>query len=470
MNKTNIVVTIGPASNSKEMIKQLINSGVSVIRINLNYVDHDFCRDVINKIHDVDDELGTITSVMLDTIGPDVKTGKFIGGKASFTEGTKIRVYSNSIVGDETKLYIDYYDLIDGVSYNSLIKLNNGHVVLSVIDKGPDYLLCEVLVGGDVYDYSSVHLEDEVKLPFLSDRDRNDIIFADEIGVDFLALSLVGNVEDVLDVNDLLIELGNDHMSIISKIERESAVNQIDDIIRVSDGVMVTRGDLGVDIPIERIPGIQKMVINKCHYANKISIIATEVLSSMSDSLIPTRAEVSDIANAVLDGCDAIMLSIETMDGHFPVEAVEVMRKVIVATENDINYFDLLDRSLRSDSGDITGSLSYSVVDLATRLGCKCIVAPTISGYTAKKMSRFRPSCSIIAISPNINTIKSLKLHFGVYPVYIKELKSLDDTILRSRDIAGKYFDLQAEDKIIITGGYPFSKTKHTNFIKIEEI
>lgn len=469
MNKTNIIVTIGPSSNTKEMIKELIRGGSSVFRINLNYADHSFCRDVINKIRDVDKELGTCSAIMFDTVGPDVKTGRFSGGKASFTEGVKIRVYNSDILGDETKLYIDYYDLIDSVRCNSLIKLNNGHVVLNVLDKEPDYLLCEVVTGGEVVDYSSVHLE-EVKLPFLSDKDREDIIFADEMGVDFLALSLIKSAEDVLDVNDMLIELGNDHMSIISKVECQSAIDEIDDIIRVSDGVMITRGDLGVDIPIERIPGIQKMIINKCHYENKISIVATEVLSSMEDSLVPTRAEVSDVANAVIDGVDAIMLSFETMNGRYPVEALDVMKKVIVTTEVDIDYNELLERSLRTDSGDITGSLAYSVCDLATRLDCKCIVTPTITGYTAKKISRFRPKCIVLALSPDINTVKSLKLHFGVYPILVKELKNLDDTINKSREVSIDCLDLKSDNKILITGGYPFSKTKHTNFIKIEEI
>ena len=470
MNKTNIIVTIGPASNTKEVIKQLINNGVGVFRINLNYADYDFCRDAINKIRDVDKDLGTVSSIMLDTVGPDVKTGKFISCGVNYSEGVKIRIYNKELIGDETKIFIDYYDLIDGVRCNSLIKLNNGRVVLEVIDKGDDYLLCEVLVGGSVNDFSSVHLEDNVRLPFLSDKDKEDILFADEMDVDYLALSLVSSAEDVLDVNDLLIELGNDHLSIISKIERESAVNEIDEIIRVSDGVMLARGDLGVDIPVERIPGIQKMIINKCHYSNKISIIATEVLSSMSNSLVPTRSEVSDIANAVLDGCDAIMLSLETMNGHFPIQTVEVMRKVIITTECDIDYYDFLSRSLRSDEGDLTGSLAYSVVDMANRLKCKCIVTPTISGYTAKKMSRFRPSCPIIAISPNIETVRNLKLYFGVYPILIDELKSLDNTISKSIDVASECFDLKETDKVIITGGYPFSKAKHTNFIKIEEI
>lgn len=468
MNKTNIIVTVGPCSNTKEVLKELILNGASVIRINLNYCDHDFCKDVVNKIHDIDAELGTVTSIMVDTVGPDIKTGLFSDGKSSFVEETKIRVYRDNILGDETKLSIDYFDLIDGIPNGTIVKLNNGHVVLEVIDRGPDYLLCEVLVGGDVVDNSSVYFDCNISLPFLSDRDRDDIIFANSLGVDFLALSLVSGSEDVLDVNDLLIELGNDHMSIISKIEKESAVNEIDDIIRISDGVMVTRGDLGVSIPIERIPGIQKLIINKCHFSNKISIVATEVMSSMKDSLIPTRAEVTDVANAVIDGVDALVLSLENM--NHPIETLDVMKKIIVTTECDIDYYDLMDRAVRSDVGDITGSLAYSVCDLANRLSCKAIIAPTISGYTARKMSRFRPRCPIIALSPDISTVKSLKLHFGVYPVLIKELKTLDDTISKSRDIAHKYLNLDSGDNIIVTGGYPFSKTKHTNFIKIEEI
>lgn len=470
MNKTNIIATIGPATSTKEMLKSLIVSGVSVFRINLNYMDHVFCEDVINKIRCIDKELDTVTAIMLDTVGPDIKTGAFFGGKANFTSGMKIRIYNYSMVGDETKLYIDYNNLVDGIKCNTIIKLNNGRVVLNVIDKDVDYLLCEVITGGEVIDFSSVHIDDDLKMPFLSSRDINDIKFADKMNVDFLALSLVGSSEDVLTVNDLLIELGNDHLSIISKVEKMSAVNDIDDIIRVSDGVMLTRGDLGVEIPVERIPGIQKMIVNKCHVVGKISIIATEVMSSMEHSLIPSRAEVSDVANAVLDGCDAITLSLETMKGSYPLETVDMIKKVIITSEGDIDYFDLIDRAKRSENNDITGTLAHSVIELATRLNCKAIVAPTISGYTAKKMSRFRPSCSIIAISPDINTVKSLKLYFGVYPVLIKELKTIDDTILKSKEIVSNLFELSKGDKIVVTGGYPFSKVKHTNFIKIEEI
>lgn len=470
MNKTNIIVSIGSATNTKEIIKQFIINGTRVFRINLNYYDYSFCEDVINKIRNVDQELGTFTSIMLDTVGPDLKTGKFLNKKAYFNEGFKIRIYSSEIVGDETKFSINYNKLVENIKCNTIIKINNGKVVLSVIDKGNDYLLCEVIVGGEIIDNSSVHINEDLKMPFLSLRDKNNIIFADKMKVDFLALSLVSCSDDVLDVNDLLIELGNDHISIISKIETESAVNEIDEIIKVSDGVMITRGDLGVEIPIERIPGIQKMIINKCHTAGKISIVATEMFSTMENSLIPSRAEVSDVANAVLDGCDSVVLSLETMLGKYPLDSLEIMKKVIIATENEIDYIDLHSRALRTDKLDTTGSLAYSVCELSSRLNCVSIVAPTMTGYTAKKMSRFRPNCPIIAISPDVNTVKSLQLFFGVYPTLIKELKTIDDTILISRDVVNKYFKLEENDKIIITGGYPFSKTKHTNFIKIEEI
>lgn len=469
MNKTNIIVTLGPASCTKEMIKQMIQNGTRTFRFNLNYYDHKFCEDAINKIKDIDIELGTITSIMLDTVGPDIKTGRFINQKATFSEGIKIRIYNTEITGDETKFYIDYFDLIN-IKYNTTIKINNGKVILIVIDKGHDYLLCEVIQGGEIKDYSSVYIDESLKIPFLSNKDKEDIMFAHRMNVDFLALSLVSDSEDVLDVNDILIELGNDHMQVISKIEKKSAVDDIDDIIKVSDGIMLTRGDLGVELPIERIPRIQKMIINKCHYAGKISIIATEIMSSMEYSLVPTRAEVTDIANAVTDGTDVIMLSEETMRGRHPLETLQMMKKIIIETENDMDYNEIIERAERSIEKDTTGCLAYSVATLANSLSCKAIITPTITGFTAKKMSHFRSKAQILALSPNVNTVKSLNLYYGVYPIYIKEVKTLDETIEKSREISLKYIDLEEKDKIIITGGYPFKKTKHTNFIKIEEI
>ena len=465
MNKTSIIMSVDKSYNSYDVIKQIILHDITVFRFDLNIFDHDFCRSVINIIRKCDKELGTNSAIMFDTVGPICKTGTFTLGNATFTEGMKIRVYNNSIVGDCTKLYIDYYDLIDGIRCNTLIKLNGGKVVLQVIDKEADYLLCEVIVGGEVVDYSSVFIDEDLRLPFLSNKDREDIIFANEMNVDFLGLSMVNSSEDVLDVNDLLIELGNDHISIISKIERESAIREIDDIIRVSDGILLARNELSIDVPIERIPGILKMVINKCHYSSKISIVTSDILCNFD---VNNGASVSDISNVILEGSDAILLLSDNNFNNF--EELTTINKIISACECDIDYDSFLGQALRSDSGDITGGISYSVVSIANSLKCKAILVPTISGYTARRMSRFRPSCPIIAMSPDINTVKSLKLYFGVIPIYIKELKSLDEIIIKSREVALEYLGVESPDKIVITGGYPFRKTKHTNFMKIEEM
>ena len=271
-------------------------------------------------------------------------------------------------------------------------------------------------------------------------------------------------------VNDLLIELGNDQISLISKIERSSAIEEIDDIIRVSDGIMVARGDLGVEIPMERIPSVQKSIINKCHLEGKISVVATEFLSSMETEVRPSRAEVSDVANAVIDGTDAVMLAGETTIGKYPVETVEMMSKIIKTAEEDIDYFELLDKAMRSEKQDVTGSLVYSVTECANRLKCKAIVTPTISGYTARKMSRFRPSCPILALTPNDSVARTLSLNYGVYTVINKKIKNFDKMLEESKTSARTIFSLEEKDKIIITGGYPFEEVKHTNFMKIDEI
>lgn len=471
MNKTKIIATIGPASKEREILKDLILNGMDVARINLSYADHDFCVDVVEKINELNKELNTNVAVMLDTEGPDIRIGKFAGGSAYFKAGSKIRIYMDDIVGDSTKFSVSYPKLIDDVKYNSTIRLNDGRMNLVVVDKGKDYLLCEVKNDGIVEDNKSINIPGvRINRPFLSKKDKEDIKFANEIGVDFLALSFVSTSEDILEVNDMLINLGNDHIGIIAKIENESAVNEVDEIIRVSDGVMIARGDLGVELPLERVPGIQKAIISKCHIAGKVSIVATELLSSMEHVSRPTRAEVSDVANAVLDGVDAVMLSGETTIGQFPVDTLKVMERIIKSAEEDINYLDFLDKAMRTEKQDTTGSLAYSVADISNRLRCGCIVAPTMSGYTARKMSRFRPFCPIIAVSPDVKTVKSLSLHFGVNAILTDELKSFDKMIEEAKEIAIKMLDIKEGTKIIITGGYPFNKIKHTNFMKIEEL
>ena len=471
MNKTKIIATIGPASSDKEILKEMINSGLDVVRINLKHGNYDFCKDIITKVNEINSELNKTVAIMLDTRGPEIRIGKFLGGHAYLKKESKIRIYMDELLGDSTKFSVNHPGLINDVKYDTILKLDDGLIELKVLDKGEDYLLCEVLNDGLISDNKGMNVPNvHINVPFLSDKDKEDIKFACENDVDFLALSFVETVEDILEVNDLLINYGNDHIGIIAKVENGLALEEIDDIIRISDGVMVARGDLGVELPLEKVPGIQKMIINKCHLEGKISIVATELLSSMENVVRPTRAEVSDVANAVLDGADAVMLSGETTVGKYPVETLETMERIIKASENDIDYLGLLAKAIKTESSDVTGILSYNVAETSTRLDCKAIIAPTISGYTARKISRFKPKCPIIASTPSFKTAKSLMLNFGVYPVIIEDLKTFDKIIDHARKITTDLIEINSGDKIIITGGYPFKEIKHTNFMKIEEL
>lgn len=471
MNKTKIIATIGPASESVEVLRNLIIAGMDVARFNLRYASYDFCLETAEKIRKLNAELHTNVAIMLDLHGPKVQVGRLQAKNIFLKKEDRIRIYMDDLLGDETKFSVSYPKFIDDVKYNTEILLRDGKIRLKVVDKDLNYILCEVLEGGEIREKDSIHVPNtKIHLPFISTKDRDDILFAHKMGADFLALSFVQSAEDVLEVNDLLIELGNDHLGIIAKIENESAFEEIDEIIKVSDGVLVARGDLGVEVPMERVPSMQKSIIHKCHLMGKVSIVATEFLSSMEEDIRPSRAEVSDVANAVLDSVDAVMLAGETTIGKYPVETLTMMDKIIAASEEDINYYELLDTSMRSEKQDITGSLVYSVTECANRLKCKAILALTMSGYTARKMSRFRPSCPIIAISPDSQTVRSLALHFAVRATCVEEIHSLDKIIEVSKEMAGKLISIQHGDKIIITGGYPFKEVKHTNFMKIEEL
>lgn len=471
MDKTKIIAAVGPATSSKEIIRHLILNGVDTFRINMSHSDDDFCRNIVRIVNELNAELNTYVAIMIDIKGPIVRIGKIQNNNAFLKKGDKIRVFMDDVLGDCTKFSVDYPNLIKDVPINATLKLDDGLVELTVLDKGSNYLLCEVLKEGNIASHKTMNvLNIKLNRSFLDEKDKKAIMLAHELNADFLALSFVSSSEDVLEVNDLLINMGNDHLQIISKIENNYAVADIDNIIKVSDGIMIARGDLGAEIPLERIPGIQKKIISKCHSRGIISIVATELLSNMTNLDRPTRAEVSDIANAVLDGTDAVMLSGETTVGKYPVEALNMMEKIIKAAERDIDYNSVLQKSIQTEKRDVTGTLAYSVAGCALNLQCKAIFTPTMSGYTAKKISRFRPVCPIIAPSPNVGTVKSLALNFGVYPVLIDDLKSLDAIIEKSKKLAQEMLALTTKDNIIITGGYPFKKVKTTNFMKIEEI
>ena len=470
MKKTKIVATIGPESSSKEILRKLILSGVNVIRLNLTHASHDFCKDILEKVRQINEEEGTTVASLLDTNGPDIRTGSFIGGYAFLKKGDKIRIYMDDIMGDNTKFSINY-NIIEDIKIGSIIKINDGLVILRVYSKGLNYLICEVLEEGNVYNHKSVNLPGTtLNRCFLSKKDINDIEFATECNFDFIALSFVSTAEDVLDVSDMLIEAGNNHTQIISKIECQNALDELDNIIRVSDGIMVARGDLGVEIPMEKVPSMQKKIINLCHNYGKICIVATEMLSTMEETCRPTRAEVSDVYNAVIDGADAVMLSGETTIGKYPVETVSIMEKILNEAESSIDYSNFFNKALDTEEDDIAGLIAFNVAESAFKLSCKAIITPTMSGLTAKKISRYRPNCPIIAVSPDPDTVKSLMLNFGVIPLLIDDLNSLDKIIAKSTEEAKKILNLCEGDRVVITGGYPFKDSKYTNFMKIEEL
>lgn len=475
MNKTKVVATIGPSTNTYDKIKNLILSGMNVARINMCYADYEYCREVVDIINKLNEELGTSTAIMMNLKGPEIRTGKFINGETFLRKDDKVRIYMDDIIGDSNKFSIDYSGLIRDVYHNTLIKIRNGNVTLRVIDKNTDidgdYLLCEVISEGIIRDNQTVIIPDiNLNIPYLSLKDKNDIMLAHKLNIDFLALECVTSIDDVMEVNKLLLELKNDHISLICKVESEKGINNIDKIISVADGIIIDRGSIGTYMAMEKVPKIQKDIISKCHKAGIVSIIATELLSSMESTNIPTRAEISDIANSVLDGTDAVMLCGETTVGRYPIESLRMLIRILHASESDINHQEFLNKAIETESNDVTGIIAHSVVDAAMRLNCKCIVAPTMSGYTARKMSRYRANCPIMALTPNNKTTKSLQLHFGIHAILIDNFDNLDKIFEISRELVQQLFDLRSGDKFVITGGYPFNDIKYTNFMRVDEI
>ena len=349
--------------------------------------------------------------------------------------------------------------------------LDDGTIKLMVTGIKNTDITCKVIVGGMLKDNKGINIPDtDLDIDFLSVSDKNDILFASKLNADFIALSFIRNANDVLDVNDILIGEKNEHTQIISKIENERAVLDIDNIIKVSDGIMVARGDLGVEIELEKLPYIQKNIVSKVKEKNKICIVATEMLSSMETNIRPTRAEVSDIANAVIDGADSVMLSGETAIGMYPVESVETVYKIINETEKNLDHNKMLLKKIDEKNLDNTSVLAYSTVEAANLLNAKAIVVSTISGYTARRVSGYRPNCPIIVTTPESSTATSLSLNWGVVPIVVKKFGSTDDIIENAKEQVVKMLDIKEGDKIIITGGFPIKKTRSTNFMKIENL
>ena len=471
MNKTKMIVTVGPSSKDENIIRSIILAGADVIRINMSHSDFDFAKDIITKTRQISSDLNTEIGIMLDTKGPEIRVSKLNDDIINLKKGNKIRITNNSIIGTDEMISLSNDEVISHCVRGQRIFLDDGNVELVVEETDGDILICNILNDGKVKSYSSVNIKNlDYNIEFLSDYDKETVKFAAEMEVDYLALSLVNSELDVLDVNDLLIELNDSHIQLISKIETKTAIEEIDNIIKTSDGIMISRGDLGIEMDLEKIPSLQKKIALKCNDMEKICIVATEMLASMQYSPKPTRAEVSDVANAVLDKMDAVMLSSETAIGSYPVETVVEMNKIIDAIESEIDYNDLLLEIKRNEKIETSKAISYSCVDCANRVEAVGIVCSTNTGNTAKDISNYRPSCPVIAISPNEKIVRGLVLNYGIFPVKCSVVQSTDEIIELSKNVATNILNIHDGDRIVICGSFPLETVNYTNFMKIEEI
>ena len=467
MNKIKVIATLNKLIVNDDIVKMMIESGVSAFYIK---EDYQHCEEIIKIINKMNRLLNEHVAIILNVEGPTTRVGKILNKTAYLKKSDKIRIYRDDILGDCTKFSVDWKNFVDDVPINSKLIIDN-IIELKILEKNNDYLLCLVLTDGTIKENSILNTSNiRLNNSYLTDNDFEIINFALKNNIDYLLCENVTHYEDILEVNDLLIKNNNEHIQIISKIDNIFAIDNINEIIKVSNCVIIDRKNLGTTFPLEKIPSIQKQIISKCHDKGVACIISSDLLFNVNNFNYLNRADIFDIANAILEGIDCVLLTDETMSQSNIGEVLDMLKKIIETTENDINYEYMLQKSINSEKRDMTGSLAYSVAGCALRLKCKAIVTPTISGYTAKKISRFKPICPIIAPTPNESTVKSLALNFGVIPILIDDMKSLDAIIEKSTKIAKEIMELKEKDNIIITGGYPFKKTKHTNFMKIEEI
>ena len=472
MKKTKIICTLGPASDSEQVLSKLIDAGMNVARLNFSHGTHEEHAEKIAKIKKVREEKKVPLPILLDTKGPEFRIKTFKDGKITLKEGDTFTFTTKDIVGDNTKVAVSFAGICDQMNPGDKILLNNGLMIFEVIKVDKPNVVCKTIVGGELSNRKSMFFPDkQLDMVYLSEQDKADIKFGVEQGVDFVACSFVSKAQDVIDVRNFLRECGSPdgEIEIIAKIESRAGVNNLDAILDVCDGIMVARGDLGVEVPFEELPSIQKTIINKCRIRGKRSITATEMLESMIKQPRPTRAEISDVANAVYDGSSAIMLSGETAAGAYPVEAVQAMAKIAQQAEVNTNYIAYIKES-EYHITRLSEALSHSACTLAQDIGAKVIVVCTRTGGTAKTVSRFRPMIDIIGMTTDERAYRKLALSWGVIPVMSEEFYSVDVLFHYAKRAAMETGLVQKGDKIVLTGGTPNGKSGNSNLINVETV
>ncbi len=470
MRKTKIVCTIGPASESEEKLRSLMLAGMNVARLNFSHGDHAEHKARIERIKKVRDELGLPVAILLDTKGPEYRIRTFEGGKIFLNDGDKFTFTTEEIIGNQERVSVSYKNLPNDLEVGNKIYVNNGLIHFVVEELTKTDVICRVTAGGELSDRKSMSFPGKVlKQVYLSEADKKDLLFGIENDVDYVACSFVSCRQDVEDVRNFLDENHDDNISIIAKIENQHGVDNIDEICQACDGIMIGRGDMGVEIPFEELPQIQKHLITKCRLLGKRVITATEMLESMIHNPRPTRAEISDVANAVYDGTSAIMLSGETAMGKYPVLAVQTMAKIAEYTENSIDYGKKF-FSTEFQIGNSVDAVSHATCSMAIDLKAKAIVVCSLSGRTARMVSRFRPPVDIIALTVDPKSVRKLSLSWGVTPILSEEVPTTDVLFYSALKTAKKTFNLQKGDQIVITGGMINGKSGNTNLIKVDTI
>ncbi|PHK50935.1 pyruvate kinase [Staphylococcus edaphicus] len=470
MRKTKIVCTIGPASESEAMLEKLIKAGMNVARLNFSHGDHAEHKARIDTIRKVSKRLGKTVAILLDTKGPEIRTHNMKDGLIELEKGSEVIVSMNEVEGTPEKFSVTYENLINDVNEGSYILLDDGLIELQVksIDKANGEVLCDVLNTGELKNKKGVNLPGvKVSLPGITDKDADDINFGISEGVDFIAASFVRRPSDVLDIRKLLEAKHNTNISIIPKIENQEGIDNIKEILEVSDGLMVARGDMGVEIPPESVPMVQKDLIRQCNKLGKPVITATQMLDSMQRNPRATRAEASDVANAIYDGTDAVMLSGETAAGQYPEEAVKTMRNIAVSAEAAQDYKKLLSDRTKLVETSLVNAIGVSVAHTALNLNVKAIVAATESGSTARTISKYRPQSDIIAVTPSAETARQCALVWGIYPVVKEGRKTTDALLNNAVATAVETERVQNGDLIIITAGVPTGEKGTTNMMKL---
>ncbi len=467
MRKTKIICTIGPASEEVAMLTRLIQNGMNVARINFSHGRHEEHQKRIENIREAASITGSPTAIMLDTKGPEIRTGTLAQGKIKLEGGQEFILTNREVPGDEKAVQISYPALPQEVKPGDSILLADGLINLQVKECSETDILCQVINGGELGERKGVNVPGvRIQLPFLSEKDRLDINFGIEQGVDIIAASFVRKAEDILEIRRILEE-NNADPSIIAKIESQEGVDNLEDIIKVVDGVMVARGDLGVEIPAEEVPLVQKLIIEKCAHTGKVVIIATQMLDSMIVNPRPTRAEVSDVANAIFEGADAIMLSGETAAGKYPAEVVETMARIAQRTEDALPYQELLRRKRLQGSLTVTDAISYATCATAMNLGASAILTATRSGYTARMVAKYRPKSKIVAATPDEAVLKQMALVWGVYPVLIRDIEGTDALLDESINAALEKGCINKGELIVLTAGVPTGLSGETNLLKV---